>query len=116
MVDGKDIAGKKLRRKLKLSQKFEGGLFSLVFAISKTYPDSNIAVDEVLLEDLAKVDKIHSDGFRGRIWVALASQAFYDFQSGEDKPTSDLQRLPIVEKQGFKVIQLGKNLRNSDKS
>merc|ERR1712012_488599 len=43
-----------------------------------------------------------------------ASQAFYDFKSAdEDKPTSDLQRLPIVEKQGFRVVQLGKNLRNS---
>ena len=56
-----------------------------------------VVIDEVLLEDMNKVDKIHSVWFKGRIWVALASQGFYDFKStGEEKPTSDLKSLPIV--------------------
>ena len=109
VIDGRDIADKKLRNKLNLPQKVRDDLFSLVFDISKTFPGCNIAVDEVLFEDLKKVDKIHSDEFKGRIWVGLGSQAFYDFQSGEDKPTSDLQKIPIINNQGFRVVQLSKN-------
>jgi hypothetical protein len=70
-------------------------------------------VDEILLEDLEKVEQIHADVFQGRLWIGLASQAFYDFQLQGDQALPQLQNIPAVKNQGFQIIPLGRNLRNS---
>jgi hypothetical protein len=85
----------------------------LIFDLSKKYPNSTIFVDEILLEDLEKVEQIHADVFQGRLWIGLASQAFYDFQLQGDQALPQLQNIPAVKNQGFQIIPLGRNLRNS---
>ena len=114
-IDGRDIAGKDLRKRLDLPQKTGDDPFRLIYDLSEKYPVSNIALDEVLLEDLKRVDRIHADAFHGRLWLGLASQAFFDFQLENDQPVPDLESIPILTNQGFNIVPLSKNLRNSGK-
>ena len=78
------------KKRLKLPQKTGDDPFSLIYDLSEKYQDSSIALDEVLLEDLKRVDRIHADAFHGRLWLGLASQAFFDFQLENDQPVHDL--------------------------
>merc|ERR1719507_1254014 len=112
-IDSRDIKGEELRARLKLPQRIDDDLFNLIFDLSEKYPNSTIVGDEILLKNLEKVEKIHADVFQGRLWVGLASQAFYDFQLQVGQALPQLQNIPAVKNQGFQIIPLGRNLRNS---
>merc|ERR1712183_755757 len=59
-----------------------------IFALSETFPDSNIGVDEVPLELLAMQKKIVHENFKGSICLALSAIAKYDFKDENEAGVS----------------------------
>ena len=91
----------------------ENDPFAILYQLTKTYPYSNFAVDEVPLELLVKQKRIHHKYFHGSIWLAVSSTAKYDFKNKDEK--TDLGEILIEKSQGFKIIHLTKNMRNGSK-
>ena len=100
-IDYRDIKrpGSTLRSDLGLPPVSEDDGFKLIFDISEKFPDANIAADEVLLEDLAKKEKIHHDDFKGSIWFAAAAVSSYEFKPEEEQV--DYSVIPVVQNQRF---------------
>ena len=115
VIDTRDILhpDSKLRSRLGLppAPSPHDELFSFLFDLTEMYPCSHIALDEVPMELLIQKQTVHHEDFKGTLRMAVSPVALHDFRDQDDK--TELSNIPVESSQGFIIIHLKRNMRNS---
>ena len=115
VIDSRDILcpKSKLREQLGLPRVKADNNFKFLMDLTAKYTQASIGVDEVMLTEVNKRERIYHEDFEGTLWVAVSSVDKYDFRNMTNKV--DLLKIPAVENQTFESIHLTKNMRNASR-